>query len=195
MMKKTFFALMCMAGFTMMTACGGKDNKGAAENTPAGNEPATEQVTNEQKPAATETESNDAPDFATFAEQVKEFCGLAPFTTDGMTNVKLSSGESERSGKEYSVYADVTDNIDKEGVQREYFNAFAKIADGGNIYGFHMNGNRGTDAFKNYDEYVKFIKENGDYAKAIYGYDYNGKPVKVYCNVSFGDFGLTVSEK
>lgn len=194
-MKKTIFALMCMAGFTMMSACGGKDNKGAAENTTAENQPTTEQVTDEQEPAATETESNDTPDFATFAEQVKEICGVAPFTTDEMSDVKARIEESEERGKEYCVYASVADDIDKEAVQREYFNAFAKAADGGNIYGFHMNGTRGTDAFKDYDEYVKFIKENGDYAKAIYGYDYNGKPIKVYCAISFGDFGLTVSEK
>ena len=97
------------------------------------------------------------------------------------------------SENEYFMASPVTDDIDKEGVQREYFNAFANAADGNTIYGFHMDGERGTDAFKNYDEYVKYIKANGDYAKAQYGYDYKGKQVKVNCFVAFGDFGLTVT--
>lgn len=69
----------------------------------------------------------------------------------------------------------------------------AKIADDNTIYGYHMNGSRGDDKFKDYDSYVKFIKANGDYAKAQYGYDYKGKKVKVYCSVAFGDFGLNVT--
>ena len=86
----------------------------------------------------------------------------------------------------------VAEDIDGEAVQREYFNAFAKVADGDKIYGFHMDGTRGSDVFKDYDEYVKFIQANGDYAKANYGYDYNGKKINVNCFVAFGDFGLTV---
>lgn len=193
-MKKVFFAIMCMASFSMMTACGGsKDNKGNAEATPAENEPAKEQVTEEQEATATANEDDGTLDMATFASKVKEVCGLEPFTTDEMTKVKVWYSESEMSGKQYNMTSPVADGIDGEAIQREYFNAFAKVADGNKIYGFNMDGSRGTDAFSDYDEYVKFIKANGMYAKAQYAYDYNGKPIKIYCDVSFGDFGLFVT--
>ena len=29
--------------------------------------------------------------------------------------------------------------------------------------------------------------------KVTYAYDYNGKPIEIYCSVSFGDFGLFVT--
>lgn len=194
-MKKTFFfALMCMVGLTMTTACGGsKDNKGATEAAPADNETTTEQVAGKTEATATDSQSDAAMDVSAFAEQVKEVCGLAPFTTEKMTNVKVWYEENEVRGKQYYMTSPVTDDIDGEALQREYYNAFAKVADGGKMYGFHMDQTRGTDVFKDYDEYVKFIKANGDYAKAMYGYDYNGKPIQVNCSVSFGDFGLTVT--
>ena len=194
-MRKNFLlALMCLVCLSLATACGGsKDNKDAAQATPESNEPATEQVNDEQENTAAESEDNADMDMATFASQMKEVCGLEPFTTDEMTKVKLRYSESENSGKEYMMTSPVADGIDGEAVQRDYFNACAKVADDNKIYGFNMDGSRGTDAFSDYDEYVKFIKANGMYAKAQYAYDYNGKPIKVYCSVSFGDFGLIVN--
>ena len=193
MKKNIFLALICMAGLSMMTACGGKDSKGAAEATATEDKPAKEQVTNEQEAAVTESENDGTLDMATFASQVKEVCGVEPFTTDEMTKVKVWYSESEMSGKQYNMTSPVADGIDGEAVQRDYFNAFAKVADGNKIYGINMNGSRGTDAFSDYDEYVKFIKANGIYNKATYAYDYNGKPIEIYCCVSFGDFGLFVT--
>ena len=193
MKKNIFFALICMAGLSMMTACGGKDNKGAAEATATEDEPAKEQVTNEQEPAVTESENDGTLDMATFASKVKEVCGVEPFTTDEMTKVKVWYSESEMSGKQYNMTSPVADGIDGEAVQRDYFNAFAKVADGNKIYGIIMNGSRGNDTFSDYDVYVKFIKANGIYNKVTYAYDYNGKPIEIYCSVSFGDFGLFVT--
>ena len=132
-----------------------------------------------------QTETNAEESTAT---TVEAFCGIEPITSDKMTKI-VARRECET---EFFMASPVTADIDKEGVQREYYNAFAKVADGGKMYGFHMNQTRGDDGFKDYDEYVKFIKANGDYAKAIYGYDYNGKKIYVNCAVSFGDFGLTV---
>lgn len=183
-----------MVGLTLTTACGGsKDNKGAAEATPAENEPAKEQVTEEQEPAIAENENDGTLDMTTFASQVKEVCGVEPFTTDEMTKVKVWYSESEMSGKQYNMTSPVADGIDGEAIQRDYFNAFAKVADGNKIYGINMNGTRGNDTFSDYDEYVKFIKANGIYNKATYAYDYNGKPIEIYCFISFGDFGLFVT--
>ena len=42
-MKKIYLALMCMAGFTLMTACGGKNDK-KSDEAAANGETATEQT-------------------------------------------------------------------------------------------------------------------------------------------------------
>ena len=186
-MKKNFiFALTCMASLAIVTACGGGNANKSAEAQVA---EASEQVEETTEAAAPETTASEAAlSIDDFSAQLKEACGIAPITNDKMTKIHVS-----KNGNEFFMASPVTDDIDKDAVQREYFNAFAKIADGNKIYGFHMDESRGTDAFKDYDEYVKFIKANGDYAVARYGYDYNGKPVKVNCAVALGDFGLTVT--
>lgn len=180
-MKKIYIT-MCIAALAM-TACGGNGSKTAAT------EDNTEQTTEATETAAPETAGDEAAQTSDgILAEMKEASGLMLIPNDKVTAVKVrKSGE-----KEYMVTSPVADDIDGEAVQREYFNACAKLADGNSVYGYHMNGTRGDDKFKDYDSYVKYIKANGDYAKAQYGYDYNGKPVKVYCSVSFGDFGLTV---
>ena len=183
---KFYFALMCMASFAFMTACGNKSNS------PEATETSTEQKVETTETVAPETTPAEVSmTFDEFSAQLKDICGVAPIVNDKMTKI-LVRKESEN---EYFMSSPVAADIDVEAVQREYFNSFAKVADGNKIYGFNMNGSRGNDTFKDYDEYVKFIKANGCYAKTNYGYDYNGKQVNVYCSVSFGDFGLDVTVK
>ena len=188
-MKKIYLSLIAIAAL-MLTACGGgnKSNTTAEATTP------DTEAEAQQEQVAEETATPEAaaePSFEDFSALLKEFCGVAPtIATDKMKKI-VARQESE---SEFFMASPVTDDIDKEGVQRDYFNAFAKVADGGKMYGYYMNQARGKDTFKDYDEFVKFIKANGEFNKATYGYDYNGKPMKVYCSVSFGDFGLTVKE-
>ncbi|MBR1667025.1 MAG: hypothetical protein IJ693_01960 [Bacteroidaceae bacterium] len=182
-MKKIYLSIVCIAALALM-ACGGNSNKTEAP------EESVEQVEETAETETPETTSSETPmDFEDFSAQLKGACGVAAIANDKMTKIVVRKDDENK----FFMASPVTDDIDKDAVQREYFNAFAKVADGNNIYGFHMNGERGTDAFKDYDEYVKFIKANGDYAVANYGYDYKGKPVKVSCFVAFGDFGLDVT--
>ena len=185
-MKKLYLSIIALATLAL-SACGG-GNK-SSEPAEAQEAASGENVAEAQAAEAPETEATGDMTFDDFSAQLQEACGLAPIVNDKMTDVSVRKSQEN----EFMVTSPVADDIDKEAVQREYFNAFAKVAEGNNIYGFHMDGMRGTDAFKDYDQYVKYIKANGDYAKAQYGYDYKGKQVKVYCAVAFGDFGLTVT--
>lgn len=169
---------MWFACLVFMTACGNENKSGTTEAT----EENAEQK-EETTPIAVSVTFDD------FSAQLKDICGVAPIVNDKMTKI-LVRKDSEN---EYFMSSPVVADIDGEAVQREYFNSFAKVADGNKIYGFNMNGSRGNDSFNDYDEYVKFIKANGCYAKTNYSYDYNGKQVNVYCSVSFGDFGLNVT--
>ena len=184
-MKKLYLSIITLVALTL-SACGGgnKSGESAQEAAPGENVAETAEA---EAPETTAAEGELT--FEDFSAQLQEACGLAPIVNDKMTDVRVRKSQEN----EFMVTSPVADDIDKEAVQREYFNAFAKVAEGNNIYGFHMDGMRGTDAFKDYDQYVKYIKANGDYAKAQYGYDYKGKQVKVYCAVAFGDFGLTVT--
>ena len=183
-----YFALMCIAGLVFMAACG---NGNKSDNTEVTSENTEQKVETTEATVPETTPTEVSITFDDFSAQLKDICGVAPIVNDKMTKI-LVRKESEN---EYFMSSPVAADIDGEAVQREYFNSFAKVADGNKIYGFNMNGSRGNDTFKDYDEYVKFIKANGCYAKANYGYDYNGKQVNVYCSVSFGDFGLDVTVK
>jgi hypothetical protein len=185
-MRKTVYALMCMASLAIMTACGGGNTN---QNTETQETEATEPTAEATETAAPETADNSPMTFEDFSAQLKEACGLEAIANDKMTKI-ITRKDKEN---EYFMASPVDDDIDGEAVQREYFNACAKVADGNNVYGYYMNGERGSEGFKDYDSYVKFIKANGEFNKAQYGYDYQGKKVKVYCSVSFGDFGLDVT--
>ncbi len=183
--------MMCMALMAMMTACGGNTEK---KNGAAGEQNAqpTAEATAEPATEQTDVESDDsALSLGDFGSALQEVCGITPITNDKMTDIKTWIEENDTQ-RQYYMTSPVADDIDKEAVQGAYFDAFAKVADGNKIYGFYMDHSRGTDAFSSYEEYTKFIKANGTYAKANYAFDYQGKPIEVNCAVAFGDFGLTV---
>jgi glucose/arabinose dehydrogenase len=188
-MKRIYLALMGSASLALLFACGGNNTP---TSTPAS--PEAQQAPAPEPPAAPAEEVSAASgslSLEVFSAQMKDFCGIPALTNDKMTKVVFR----KESDTEFFMASPVTDDIDKEAVQREYFNTFASIADNNRIYGINMDGSRGTDTFKDYDEYVKFIKANGQYAKARYTYDFKGKQLEVYCSVSFGDFGLTVKQR
>ena len=186
-MNKIYLSLMAVAVLAFVACGDGSKNKPGTE-APATDEPVAEATTEEVTEAP---EAEGTMTFENFSAQLSEACGVSPITNDKMTKIIVRKDKEN----EFFMASPVTDDIDKEAVQREYFNSFAKVADGNKIYGINMNGSRGTDTFKDYDEYVKFIKANGQYNKVNYTYDYKGKPIDVYCSVSFGDFGLTVTLK
>lgn len=192
-MKKTFLAFLCMASLAVMTACGGGNN---TKTTTTNDEPQTTEQTAVEQPAVTEevtpTEAT-APSIDDFSAQLKEACGIEAITFPEMTNLKVErSTESEY--YDYFMASPVSSDLSKETVQRAYFEAITKIADGNKVYGIGMNG-RGDDSFKTYDEYADFIKKNGIYSLATYSYDLNGQRIDINCGVSFGDFSFSAKLK
>lgn len=190
MIRKLFAFLLLAGGIAMLTACSGdkSENADSSDN-------ATEATTanaEEQPQAAEPAELS----FEQFSSELKEFCGLEPIKFDEMSNIKVNHENSDHA--DYSLYASLAAGGNTDKMMGTYFNAIAKIADNGKIYGIDMQGNRGNDTFSNFDEYVKFIKANGVYAKARYSYDYQGKRVDVNCMADYigdGTFGLSVKKK
>ncbi|MBO4462727.1 MAG: hypothetical protein J5797_00850 [Prevotella sp.] len=143
-MKKIYLALMCMAGFTLMTACGGKSDKKDGE---AANEENTEQNA-EQKDEAGATADSDSPT-AKFEAALKECYGLT------FDQVKPDFAISETNKQGASMFygdtrdADAKANLlkaDGTNPTQEEFNAYATkmynltksiSQDGKNIVGFN----------------------------------------------------------
>ncbi|MBR1551249.1 MAG: hypothetical protein IJ632_02895 [Muribaculaceae bacterium] len=190
MIRKLFAFLLLAGGIAMLTACSSdkSENEASSDNTTE----ATTANAEEQPQAAEPAELS----FEQFSSELKEFCGLEPIKFDEMSNIKVNHENSDHA--DYSLYASLAAGGDTDKMMGTYFNAIAKIADNGKIYGIDMQGDRGNDTFSNFDEYVKFIKANGVYAKARYSYDYQGKRVDVNCMADYigdGTFGLSVKKK
>ena len=64
-------------------------------------------------------------------------------------------------------------------MERQYFEALVKIADGGKAYALDADGKRSAKAFKTFEEYEKFIADNPQYPRNRYAYDADGKPFNV----------------
>ena len=142
-MKKICLALMCMAGFTLMAACGGKSDKKAGE----ADEVADEQGTEQENKADTKAEA-DGPT-ATFETALKDCYGLT------FDQVKPDFAISETNKQGHSLFygetrdADAKANLlkaDGTDVTQEEFNAYATkmynltksiSQDGKNIVGFN----------------------------------------------------------
>lgn len=139
-MKKIYLALMCMAGFTLMTACGGKsENKGG--------ETANEENA-EQNAEADATVDADSPT-AKFEAALKDCYGLT------FDQVKPDFAISETNKQGASMFYGETRNADAKAnllkadgtdVTQEEFNAYATkmynltksiSQDGKNIVGFN----------------------------------------------------------
>lgn len=143
-MKKIYLALMCMAGFALMTACGGKSDK---KDGATADGDATEQDS-EQKAEAKTTADSDSP-IAKFETALKD-CYCLTFD-----QVKPDFAISETDKQGHSLFygdtrdADAKANLmkaDGTDVTQEEFNAYATkmynltksiSQDGKNIVGFN----------------------------------------------------------
>ena len=68
--------------------------------------------------------------------------------------------------------------------ERMYFEALAKSADEGKLYAIDAEGKRSPQAFKNYDDFSKFISENPQYLRSHYSYDVEGRSTNVNCKAT-----------
>ena len=93
-----------------------------------------------------------------------------------------ASAETEASQTEQATeaVADSTGNTEMDALfERTYFDALAKNADEGKIYAIDAEGKRSPQAFKNYDDFSKFINDNPQYLRAHYSYDAHGRSVNM----------------
>lgn len=81
--------------------------------------------------------------------------------------------------------ADSTENSEMDAYfERIYFEALAKNADEGKLYAVDAEGKRSTQAFKNYDDFSKFISENPQYLRSHFSYDVKGRSTNVNCKAT-----------
>ena len=74
------------------------------------------------------------------------------------------------------------DSANQAHIERLYFEALAKIADGGKVYATDAEGQRIPKAFTNFDDYIQFITDNPQYPKNHFSYDSGGKPCYINAN-------------
>ena len=81
--------------------------------------------------------------------------------------------------------ADSTENSEMDAYfERIYFEALAKNADEGKLYAVDAEGKRSPQAFKNYDDFSKFISENPQYLRSHFSYDVKGRSTNVNCKAT-----------
>ena len=72
--------------------------------------------------------------------------------------------------------ADSTGNAEMDDYfERIYFDALAKNADKGLLYAIDAEGQRSPKAFKNYDDFSKFLDANPQYLRNHFSYDVQGR--------------------
>jgi len=72
--------------------------------------------------------------------------------------------------------ADSTGNAEMDAYfERIYFDALAKNADKGLLYAIDAEGQRSPKAFKNYDDFSKFLDANPQYLRNHFSYDVDGR--------------------
>ena len=72
--------------------------------------------------------------------------------------------------------ADSTGNAEMDAYfERIYFAALAKNADKGLLYAIDAEGQRSPKAFKNYDDFSKFLDANPQYLRNHFSYDVQGR--------------------
>ena len=72
--------------------------------------------------------------------------------------------------------ADSTGNAEMDAYfERIYFDALAKNADKGLLYAIDAEGQRSPKAFKNYDDFSKFLDANPQYLRNHFSYDVQGR--------------------
>ena len=91
--------------------------------------------------------------------------------------------------------AETVDSATQAHMERQYFEALKKIADGGKVYATDADGKRIPKAFTRFDEYEKFIANNPQYPKNHYSYNSGGKSFNVSFNTSPNGNGQQIQNK
>ena len=91
--------------------------------------------------------------------------------------------------------AETADTVLTAEMERRYFEALVKIADGGKAYAIDADGKRSAKAFKTFNEYEKFITSNTQYIRNRYSYDADGKPFNIDFKPSPNGDGWQIQNK
>ena len=91
--------------------------------------------------------------------------------------------------------AETVDSATQAHMDRQYFEALKKIADGGKVYATDADGKRYPKAFTRFDDYSKFIADNPQYPKNYYSYDSGGKPFNINLKTSPNGDGWQIQNK
>ena len=91
--------------------------------------------------------------------------------------------------------AETVDSATQANMERQYFEALTRIADGGKVYVTDADGKRIPKAFKRFDEYEKFIANNPQYPKNYYSYDSGGKSFNINFKTSPNKDGWQIQNK
>ena len=75
--------------------------------------------------------------------------------------------------------AETADPVLTAQMERQYFEALTKMADGGKVYALDADGKRSPKAFTRFDDYEQFVAENTQYVRRRYSYDADGKPFEI----------------
>ncbi|MBR5671634.1 MAG: hypothetical protein IKX11_07245 [Bacteroidales bacterium] len=87
------------------------------------------------------------------------------------------------------------DSAMKAHMERQYFEALVKIADGGKVYAIDTDGKRSAKAFTRFKDYEKFIANNPQYPRNRYSYDSDGKPFNIDFKTSPNGDGWQIQNK
>jgi hypothetical protein len=102
---------------------------------------------------------------------------------------------AEMTAEETADSAETADPVLTAEMERRYFEALVKIADGGKAYALDADGKRSAKAFNIFDEYEKFITDNPQYIRNRYSYDADGKPFNVDFKPSPNGDGWQIQNK
>ncbi|MBO4720805.1 MAG: hypothetical protein J5658_13165 [Prevotella sp.] len=96
---------------------------------------------------------------------------------DAEASAEAAASQTEQATE---AVADSTGNAEMEAYfERIYFDALAKNADEGKLYAIDAEGKRSPQAFKNYDDFSKFISGNPQYLRSHFSYDVQGRSFNV----------------
>lgn len=91
--------------------------------------------------------------------------------------------------------AETADSAMQARMDRQYFEALKKIADGGKVYATDADGKRIPKAFTRFDDYRQFIANNPQYPKNHYSYDSGGTSFNVDFKTSPNGDGSQIQNK
>ena len=91
--------------------------------------------------------------------------------------------------------AETVDSATQAHMDRQYFEALTKIADGGKVYATDVDGKRISKAFTRYDDYKQFIAANPQYPKNYYSYDSGGTSFNINLKTSPNGDGMQIQNK